>query len=345
MNREMTESRHLSSLGTFYAVLSAFGCTGFNICLRFVSNREDPAWSNCVQASVGPVVFGAYLAWLAARGHRALPPWKELAVLSLLGLITQIGGVLTIWAMGVVGVGITITLQTGGMLASSAVLGLIVLGEPVSWRQVFAVIMITGSVVFFSTGAQSASTITANGVSPLRVLLGIAAGVAGGLSFGILTVGIRKTVTTNTSPAAIVFLITLMGVVAFGPLSVYRLGLPALVHTPPGHLGAMLAAGAMNLLGFLLVTKSLQLSTVVRVNVINNGLTMALTVLAGIVMFGESCNRDILIGILFSAAGTLLISLVSSTEDESDSASKAAINEREILANENPTSGSGSLLP
>ncbi len=64
----------------------------------------------------------------------------------------------------------------------------------------------------------------------------------------------------------------------------------------------MLAAGAMNLIAFLLITKSLQLTTVVRVNVVNNGLTMALTVIAGIVLFAEAWNRQIAAGILLSTA-------------------------------------------
>ena len=143
----------------------------------------------------------------------------------------------------------------------------------------------------------------------LARLLGIGAGVLAGLAFAVLTVGIRKTVTSETSAEAVVFLINAMGVVTLGPWCVWHVGLTPLVQTPLPDLGVMLAAGAMNLIGFLLVTKSLQLIAVVRVNVINNGLTMALTVVAGMVLFAESWNRNILLGILLSAVGTLLISL------------------------------------
>ena len=319
----MTDLRNSSTLGTLFCSLSAVAYTAYNICLRHVSGQYDSAWINCVQASVGTAVFGAYLAWQAARGRTALPPWKEVLMLLALGLITQVGGVLTIWAMAVVGVGITGTLQMGVMLAGSAVLGLIVLGEKISWRQVAAIAMITIAVIFFSTGAQSAGEASSIPVTPLRVLLGICAGVLGGMAFAVLSVGIRKAVTTTTSPAAVVFLISVMGVVAMGPWCAYRLGLKTLAETPPQHLGVMLAAGAMNLLAFLLVTKSLQLITVVHVNVINNGLTMALTILAGIAIFAESWNRDIAIGVALSIVGTLLISLV--VPDEGDAADKQSI--------------------
>lgn len=341
----MSTLRNSTLLGTFYCIFSALGYTAFNICLRFVSDKEDSAWINSVQASVGAGVFGIYMAWQAARGSRALPPWKELLALLVLGLVTQAGGVLTIWGMSVVGVGITGTLQMGVMLAASAILGRIVLGEGVSWQQWAAIAMITVAVVFFSTGAQSAGEAAPGTAAPLRVLLGIAAGVLGGLAFAVLTVGIRKTVTTTTSPEAVVFLINLMGVVAFGPWCVYRLGLDALIHTPPCDLGAMLAAGAMNLIGFLMITKSLQMIAVVRVNVINNGLVSVLTVLAGIALFAEPCNRDILFGIVLSIAGTLMISLVASPQEAADGAKETIDNTTEECARENPTPRSGSFLP
>jgi drug/metabolite transporter (DMT)-like permease len=317
-------------LGTSYCVLSALGYVAFNICLRFVSDKQDPTWVNCVQASVGALVFGIYLAQQAVRGQRILPPRGELLALLAIGFVTQVGGVLTIWAMPIVGVGITGTLQMGVMLAASAILGRIVLAEEVSWRQMAAIAMITIAVVFFSTGAQSADAASPKASSSSWVLLGIAAAVAGGLAFGVLTVGVRKTVTSTTSPEAVVFLINLMGTVVFGPLCVCRMGLDTLVHTPPQEFGAMVAAGAMNLVGFLFITLSLKMIPVVHVNVINNGLVSALTILAGIRLFGEPWNRDIAIGIVLCMAGTLLISLVAPPEE--------AAEKNEELARDNPPS-------
>lgn len=343
----MTDTRNSSTLGTLYCALSALGYTAFNICLRFVSDKADSTWINTVQASVGAAVFGVYLAWQASRGRRALPPLKDTLALLALGLITQAGGVLTIWSMSIVGVSITGTLQMGVMLAASAVLGLIVLGERVSWGQVAAIVMITASVIFFSTGAQLAGEAAVgqparHSVTPLWALLGIGAGVLGGLAFAVLTVGIRKTVTDTSSPEAVVFLINFMGVAAFGPWCIYHLGLDGMIHTPPRDLGVMLAAGAMNLAGFLMVTMSLQKITVVRVNVINNGLVSALTVVAGIALFAEPWNRDIAIGILLSIAGTLLISLSTPAADSAVKKQTAAI---EGFSHEDSTPGSGPFLP
>ena len=71
----------------------------------------------------------------------------------------------------------------------------------------------------------------------------------------------------------------------------------------------MLAAGVLNLIAFLLVTKSLQMISVVRFNVLNNGLTTALTAIVGIVLLSEPWNGTLLLGILLSMAGIVAISL------------------------------------
>jgi drug/metabolite transporter, DME family len=298
----------VSKAGAILCILSALAYTAYNVCLRWVSEQCDSAWINCVQASVSVVALGAYLSLQAARGRPALPPWRELLALLVIGMITQLGGVLFVWAMGVVGVAVTATLQTGGMLAFAAILGLIVLGERVSWWQVIAIALITVSVVCLSMGAGSANEATVSRVPLFNILLGTAAGVVAGLAFAILTVGVRKTVTGNTSPQAVVFLISLMGVVALGPWSAWQLGIATLAQTSPRDFGVMLAAGAFNLIAFLLVTKSLQLLSVVYFNVLNNGLTTVLTATVGIALLAEPWNGTLLLGMLLSVAGILVIS-------------------------------------
>lgn len=304
-----------AAIGTLYCLMAPLAYTSYNACLRGVSDKQDSAWITCVQASVGAAIFGAYLAWQAIHRRRALPPWKETLSLLAIGLITQLGGVAMVWAMGVVGVGTTATLQMGVMLAFTAVLGRIVLGEPVSWRQIIAIALIVVAVFSFSRGAQSVeTTATAQTVIASKTLLGIAAGVWAGIAFAILVVGVRKAVTSETSPEATVFLISVMGVVFMGPLAVGRLGATTLIHTPPGHLGVMLLAGAMNVIGFLLLTKALQFVPAVRVNVLNNALTMTLTVIAGIVFFAEPWNGYLGFGIFLSIVGVVLISFAPKSD-------------------------------
>ena len=130
-----------------------------------------------------------------------------------------------------------------------------------------------------------------------------------GIAFALLTVGVRKTVTSNTSPEAVVFLISTMGVVALGPWCLYRVGFHTLCQTSPGDLGVLLTAGLLNLIAFFLVTKSLQMISVVRFNVLNNGLTTALTAAIGVLGFREPWNGPLLLGMLLAMIGILMISV------------------------------------
>ena len=344
-----------STLGTVYCVLSAVFYTLMGICQRELSTTADPVWVNCVQASVSTVVFGFYLSFCSLRGRSAWPTWGVALGLMALGVITQLGGSSYQWSLGVVGLAIGNPLQMGVMLAAAALLGWIVLGERVGWRAITAIALITASVLLLSVGAEEASqtisaakrtkTDVASGgavadvpaadeapdkpdVPLLMVLLGVGGACLSGVAFAILTVGMRKTATENTSPEAIVFFINLMGILFLGPWAAARLGLRGMLATSPRDLIVMLAVGLCNLLAFLLIAKALQLTGVVRVNVINNALTTVLTVLAGIVIFAEPAKRELIVGIVLTLAGIVLISTAEAEEAKEANANSAQPGQR-----------------
>jgi len=340
-----------STLGMVYCVVSAMFYTLMGICQRELSTTADPVWVNCVQASVSTVVFGFYLSFCSLRGRSIWPTWGVALGLMGLGVVTQLGGSSYQWSLGVVGLAIGNPLQMGVMLAAAALLGWIVLGERVGWRAIVAIALITGSVLLLSVGAEEASeainaakiaetdgTVAGGAVASvpaadetadqpnvplLMVLLGVGAACFAGVAFAILTVGMRKTATENTAPESIVFFINLMGILFLGPWAAARLGLPGMLATAPRDLIVMLAVGLCNLLAFLLIAKALQLTGVVRVNVVNNALTTALTVLAGIVMFAEPANRELILGIVLTLVGIVLISTAEAEESGGANADSA----------------------
>lgn len=273
-----------TNLGTFYCILSAVFYTLMGICQRELSGNCDPVWVNCVQASVSTVVFGIYLTFRSARGRSAWPPLGVALGLMALGAITQLGGTSYQWSLGKIGLSIGNPLQMGVMLAASAILGLLILGERVSWRAVAAIVLITMSIILLGSGAESAneamqtddlttnqivaidtgSSITSDERSeapapsgPFWIMLGVAAACFSGVAFAILTVGMRKTATEDTSPEAIVFFINCMGILFLGPWALWRLGLDGMMATSPRDLAVMLATGVCNLLAFLLIAKQL----------------------------------------------------------------------------------------
>ncbi len=318
--------------GTLYCGLSALAYGLMGICQRQVATSCDPVLVNCVQASVSTAIFGAYLLFRSLRGHSAWPPLAEMIALLGIGLVTQLGGVAYQWSIGIIGLAIANPLQMGVMLAGSAVLGFLMLGERASWRCITAIVLITAAVVLLSLGAEagnsaivatsqtaeeppvpSAQPAMVNGESPrlagrmLWPLLGVAAGVFCGLAFAVLTVGVRKMVTGATSPEATVFFISCAGTIFLGPWSVQRLALSGILATTAKDLLAMLAFGGFNLLAFFLFAKGLQLITVVRANIVNNGLATAFSVLAGILVFAEPASRELILGMMLLLTGIVMI--------------------------------------
>lgn len=331
-----------TTLGTFYCILSAVFYALMGIFQRELSENCDPVWVNCVQASVSTVVFGIYLTLRSARGRSAWPPLGVAAGLMMLGVITQLGGASYQWALGGIGLAICNPLQMGVMLAAAAIMGRIVLGERVSWRAMIAIALITISIIFLGTGAEEASEamlatdlaaselFTGEGLAidslppeadqtvTLRAFWAVVAACFSGLAFATLTVGMRKTATENTAPEAIVFFINCMGILFLGPWAVWRMGLYGVMATSPRDLAVMLATGACNLMAFLLIAKALQLTTVVRVNTINNAMTTALTVLAGIVIFAEPTNSGLYMGIILTFVGIVLIGTVEPDDEKNE---------------------------
>lgn len=331
-----------TALGTLYCILSAIFYTLMEICRRELSDSCDPVWVNCVQASVSTVVFGIYLTFRSARGRSAWPPLGIAVGLMTLGAITQLGATSYQWSLGIIGLSIGNPLQMGVMLAAAAIMGRILLGERVSWQATAAIALITVSIVLLGSGAESTGeavqAVDANANSPVTtaldgntldpiddspspsgpfwIMLGVAAACFAGVAFALLTVGMRKTVTEDTSPEAIVFFINCMGILFLGPWAVSRLGFDGMLATSPRDLAVMLATGVCNLLAFLLIAKALQLTTVVRVNVVNNAMATALTVFAGITIFAEPCSRELIIAIALILTGIVLISCTGTSDDE-----------------------------
>jgi|GEM_PF-2090062 len=303
----MSSSTNTTGIGTLLCVMAAIVYTAMNIFLCDVSSRCDASWVNGLQATVSVAVSGLILAFSKpSPGKTRLPRGGVLFSLVIIGLITQAGGVMFVWSMSVVGAAVSVTVQTGVMLAVAALLGLLVLGERVSWKQVAAIGLIAVSVLLFSVGKGGG--VGVSGLFSLRSLLGLLASIMAGVAFAVLTVGVRKTVTGDTSPMAVVFLINLMGVLALGGLSLFRLGPHALLQTSPKDVGIILAAGGVNLVGFFLVTKSLQLITVVRLNVLNKSLSTALTAVAGVWLLSERWNGTLTVAAVLAMVGIVLIS-------------------------------------
>lgn len=291
--------------GTAYCMFAAVGYTVVNICLRQLAETAPLAWSVCVKELVTVVAMGPWVLWRTWQGGAGLPSTRPLLGLIAAGLAVQLVGNLgVIWALGVLGLSIAIPVALGISLAASAVLGWIVLGERVSRRSALALAILIVAIALLKFGADEGPRPTAAG--PWKITLSIGLIVLAGFSFASLSVAIRNAVSQGARPQGIVFIVTGMGVISLGPLSLWQLGPAGLLATSPYHLNLMLVAGVLNLVAFLAITKGLHLTSIVHANVLSAS-QAAMAAVAGVVLFGETLNWLIVLGVVLTIVAMTFI--------------------------------------
>ena len=295
-----------AAIGTACCIASALGYSMSNICLRQLAELQcDPMWVTCNKELVTVVVVGPWVLYRLLRGQPALPPLRLLAMLAAVGLAVQMGANLAVqWALGVIGLAVTIPIIFGVMLTVSGVLGRFLLGERISRRSLAAIGMLLASLALLGLAAVAAGKSVA-AVDPWRAALGIAAAGMAGAIYAVLTITIRHTV-TNTAPiSAVVVTITLMAVLTLGPASIFRLGTQVLWTTPPQQILWIVAAGTLNLIAFLAISKGLEITTAVHANMLN-ATQVAMAGISGMLLFDEPLTPWLAVGVTLTVAGIIL---------------------------------------
>lgn len=303
---------HPALVGTACCISSAVAYTAANICLRQLAGYQaDPAWVICVKEMVTVLVVGPYLLLAAGQRRLKLPPAKVIAVLAAVGVGVQVLGNFNVQrAFGIVGLAVSMPAVFGTMLVASAVIGFFWLGERVNVRSVRAIAMLVLAIALLGVGTATTSAPSGEageaGPGLAQSLFGVAAACLGGVMFATLGAGVRYAHGQAVPIALIVFVITGMGVVCLGAVSLNRIGLESMAATPPDRLAWMVASGVFNLIGFLLISKGLQLTALVHANVINAS-QVAFGAVAGILLFREASNLWLIAGIGLTVAGIIHI--------------------------------------
>jgi len=313
-NSRPTTPKRLSpmALGTACCMASALGYTASNVCMRQLSQLlpgyDWAMWTICNRELVSVVVMGPWLVWAALRWGLPRVPLRGLGMLILVSVAVQLGANLGLqWSFGVVGLAVAVPAIFSLMIIASAVMGRVLLGEPISRRTSLAIGLLLVALLMLgaATYVASGSGRLAAG-SAWRLALGIGAPCLAGTIYALLTITIRHTVTREMPLSVVVFVTTAMGVVCLGPLSIARLGLPELQTTTPGEWAWMLSAGTFNLLAFLAIVKGLQLTTAVHANMLN-ATQVAMGAIAGLVGFGEQVTVWLVLGVALTVVGVVLI--------------------------------------
>ncbi len=296
-----------AALGIACCVISALGYTGSNICLRQLAGDEvSYIMTICVKELVAVAVVGPWLIGEWLRGKRLFPGLPTLGLLVVVGLAVQlVGNVGQQFAFGTVGLAVTVPIVLCLMLTTAPLLGRVVLKERVSHRTVGALALLIASILALSIGAGQDAETTAQPARWLAAWAVLAASAAG-VTYATLTVTIRSTVTRGVPQMVVVFVTTGVGALSLGLLSLREAGLDPWRTLPAHHLTWMLASGALNLIAFVAITKGLQLTSVVNVNLLNAS-QVAMAAVAGVVLFGEPNTFWLRVGVAMTIAGMILI--------------------------------------
>jgi drug/metabolite transporter (DMT)-like permease len=295
------------AFGTFYGLVSATVYTAANSFLRAV-NDCDPVWASAVKALPTALFMVPWLVLMLFRGRRLSPGAGLTLMVGAGGLLGQLfGNVSFQWALGEIGLALTVPLSLGGMIVAAALFGRIFLHEPVTPRMAMALALLLVAIGVLSVGAgdarQSLARLTD---SPWRLAAGVGAGCLSGAAYASLNVIIRYTTLRGMPLPTTIFVVAMVGLVSLSGLSWLKIGSSAMLASKPEDLAMMLLAGVCNAVAFMALTKSLSLTSVVYVNALNATQAM-LAALAGIVIFGEAASPWLLAGVTLTIAGLLFM--------------------------------------
>jgi drug/metabolite transporter, DME family len=299
-------------LGTVFGVISALAYTATNLTLRGLADSQSldwAVWISCLKGVPAAVIAWILVAHRAWRGLPALPPRRLVIPLIAMGLFMQfVGNVCFQWGLSLGGLALTVPLTFATLIGSGAVLGRIVLGEPITLRSVLAIGMLVISIAVLSLGAEEATRSTLAESSWTVILLAILSASLAGLAYGTCGVMIRRTTTgaDNVSLSGTLVWLSTSGVVGLGLVSWLRMGTAGLLETTTPEFLNMLLAGSLNAVAFFACGAALMRLSVVRVNLINAS-QAALCAAGGVLLFDEALTLWVVLGTLLTMGGLMLM--------------------------------------
>ncbi len=298
-----------AAAGVVYCVIAALGYGGVNVCLRVLTVRCDRGLILLAKEILAFTCVGLWVASRARRDGFPIPGWRTVVGLMVIGALTQLAATLPLlWSMAVVGLAIAVTASLCASLVTSAVLGRLVLGERVSLQSLMAIGLLVGAVGLLTFGAHGSadSLASADEHSSLTVFVATAAACIAGVIYGVLNVGVRRSVTHGVSVAFVALVIPFMGVLCLSPVCLWRLGINGIPAIPVEDLLVMLLGGILNVAAWFAYIKGLQTTPVVHANVLTTS-QVAMAAVAGVFLFGEALSPALLAGVAMTIAGMVWI--------------------------------------
>jgi len=297
-------------LGVAAGAICACGYTGANICLRWVAVECDPIFVSFIKAIPIAFLSGVAVVWQMCFGRISISNRRWIVWLLLTGLMMQLAGNVAFqWALGQIGLALTVPLCMGMLLIGSALFGRVWLGERITSRSSWAILLLLAAttILSFSVSENAAflRNLPASQMSVWFLACGIVAGCLSGLAFAIGGVAIRRALDDGIALVVPLSIISITGVVVLGVWSLF-LGDSMARDVDWNDLSTMFLAGIFNAIAFYALGRALQLLPLLQANLMNVSQVMMCAV-AGMVLFDEPLGFAQITGITLTVIGLLFI--------------------------------------
>jgi drug/metabolite transporter (DMT)-like permease len=192
------------------------------------------------------------------------------------------------------------------MIVGGATLGRVVLNEPITYRMVLGLSLLVAAIFVLSGGAHKASQSVGAVTSSEQVGLGVAACCASGVFYAVMGAVLRHSTRGISTLSQSLTIVSTVGLVGLAGVSTWSVSRAELAEVTSQQVLMMLAAGVLNALAFVALTRALQLMPLVYVHALNaTQATMA--AIAGVLIFQEAQSSFLVSGIALTIAGLLFM--------------------------------------
>ncbi|MCG8650180.1 MAG: DMT family transporter [Pirellulales bacterium] len=289
-----------SACGVAAALLYTMANTALRHCVDV-----DPFLVSAVKAVPTVVILTPLLLWMLGT-HQALATSYKTApkfvVASFIGQLVGNGAFQI--ALGIIGLAASVPITLGVMIIGGAILGRLMLREPVSPRTLFAMITLIGAVVVLSLPGATEPPRQSSTSLPLWV--GALCAAASGAAYAFFGASMRQTLIGGMSAPATMFISGVVGTLSLWTITMFRLGSEPLAMISIQQWVVMVAAGTFNFVAFAALSLALKALPVVAVNLINAS-QVAMAAVAGVMLFAEPITTPLMIGITLTFAGLIIL--------------------------------------
>ena len=294
--------------GMLWSGVSALSYATMNVFLRYVVVIDVDPFFAAFMRTVPVTLYCWFMVIrpfdLRGRSFGSLvPPRQFWLVLVGIGVIYNVTGNAAFQvSLTLSGLVLTVPVTHSTMLWSAAFAGLLILREPITRAVAIGVMLLIASLVFLTAGVSSSLP----EIGPVLIAIAVLTAMSAGASYGVGTAIYRRWVANRLTTEQALSIITLTGMISTGAIAFARVGPAEALATPPIAILAMLAAGIANAVALTTISKALEYIAVAKANAIN-ATQIALSALAGILIFAEPVTLLVLVGLALTIAGLLSI--------------------------------------